>query len=60
MLWFFDEKVKQCPGDPARAKDEPLAGPLRGGVLSLSPSVFKAERLGWTELPGDGADMAAS
>jgi hypothetical protein len=26
----------------------------------LSASVFKAERLGWTGLPGDGADMAGS
>lgn len=32
---------------------------VNGGVLSLSPSPFSAERRGWAVLPGDGADMTA-
>jgi hypothetical protein len=43
-----------------KGQNQPLTGALEGGVLSLSPSVFKAERLGWAEVPGDGADMVAS
>ena len=40
--------------------NQPLTDALKGGVLSLSPSAFSAERLGWAEAPGDGADMASS
>lgn len=51
------EGVKQTAGEVTsrKGKDQPLTGALEGGAFSLSPSVFKAERLGWT-----GVDMVAS
>jgi len=39
--------------------DKPLTGALKGDARSVSPSVLRAERLGWAELPGDGAGMMA-
>lgn len=56
------EGVKQTAGGVTsrKGKYQPLTGALEGGALSPSPSIFKAERLGWTGFPGDGADMVAS
>jgi hypothetical protein len=51
------EGVKQTAGEVTsrKGRNQPLTGALKGGALSLSLSVFKAERLGWT-----GVDMVAS